>query len=153
MHAVLGLLKDFICVSLEYIRCDFLSAVRRQAVEHHTTLVCYGHKLLVYLIALKRRLADFLLLFLSHGRPNVGENNVGVLCRLFGVSYDFKLIAKALAELEKQIAKREAELERREREQQDLIVLGRRAKAQQLADGLVTDKSDRSITVRKLPNL
>ena len=61
--------------------------------------------------------------------------------------------AKALAELEKQIAEREAELERREREQQELIVLGRRAKAQQLADGLVTNKSDRTITGRKLPNI
>ena len=60
--------------------------------------------------------------------------------------------ALALADKEKQIAKREADLQRREREQQELIVLGRRAKAQQLADGLVSDKSDRTVTGRKLPN-
>ena len=65
---------------------------------------------------------------------------------------------KAIAEKEKaeafveEIKKREAELQRREREQQELIVLGRRAKAQQLSDGLVTDKSDRTVTGRKLPN-
>ena len=66
---------------------------------------------------------------------------------------------KAIAEKEKaealveEIKRREADLQRREREQQELIVLGRRAKAQQLADGLVTNKSDRTITGRKLPNI
>ena len=65
---------------------------------------------------------------------------------------------KAIAEKEKaealveEIKKREADLQRREREQQELIVLGRRAKAQQLADGLVTDDSDQNITGRELPN-
>ena len=65
---------------------------------------------------------------------------------------------KAIAEKEKaealveEIKKREADLQRREREQQELIVLGRRAKAQQLADGLVTDDSDHNITGRELPN-
>lgn len=64
---------------------------------------------------------------------------------------------KAIAEKEKaealveEIKKREADLQRREREQQELIVLGRRAKAQQLADGLVTDDSDQNITGRELP--
>ena len=61
--------------------------------------------------------------------------------------------AKALDEREEKIKKREADLHRREEEYQELILLGRRAKAEQLSEGIIKKKTDRDSTVRKLPSI
>ena len=61
--------------------------------------------------------------------------------------------AAALAERARQIAEREAELHRREQECQELILLGRRAKAAQLSSGIAARKADTNNTARRLPDI
>ena len=61
--------------------------------------------------------------------------------------------AKALDEREEKIKKREEDLKRREEEYQELIILGRRVKAEQLSDGITKKKPDHDSTVRRLPNI
>lgn len=56
--------------------------------------------------------------------------------------------AAALAAREAQIAAREAELCRREQECQELIILGRRAKAAELSRGIAAKKADTNNTAR-----
>ena len=61
--------------------------------------------------------------------------------------------AKALDEREEKIKKREEDLKRREEEYQELIILGRRVKAEQLSDGITKKKPDHDSTARRLPNI
>ena len=65
-----------------------------------------------------------------------------------------KIVAIAeLDEREEKIKKREEDLHRREEEYQELIILGRRVKAEQLSDGITKKKPDHDSTVRRLPNI
>lgn len=61
--------------------------------------------------------------------------------------------ARTLMEMEELLKKREADLRRREKECQELILLGRRVKAEQISSSVEGQKQDDSFSGRKLPRI
>ena len=88
VQAVFCFIENFVCVLLEHLGGDLLLTVGRQAVLHHAARLCSSQQLIIDLIALECLHADFLLGFLTHGRPCISDNNVCVLSSLHRVISD-----------------------------------------------------------------
>ena len=82
VQSVFRLVENFVCVRFEYFRRDLLFPMRGQAMEHHCFGVCDLHHFRVDLIIFKNLLSLFRFTFLTHRRPNVGVEYVGVFRRL-----------------------------------------------------------------------
>ena len=87
VEAVFRFFEDFVCVGFKDICRYFFASVGGQAVLHHAVGSGHGHEFFVDLIyTLKGGAALFLLAFLAHRGPNIGENNIRICCGLFGVA-------------------------------------------------------------------
>src|SRR4051812_36231393 len=88
VEAVLGLVEYLRLRALDHRVRHFLAPVRRKAVEKNRAGLRQLHQLLVDAVALERHAPLLGFLFLAHGRPHVGVDDVRALGRFLGILGD-----------------------------------------------------------------
>ena len=99
MQAVLGLIPYHALCAVDDICRDFLAPVCGQAVHEQGIVMCQVHQLAVDLELAESLLTCFLLFFLAHAGPYIGNHEIAVGAGSRGVMGDFDMVTTFIDEL------------------------------------------------------